>query len=87
MKKKDVSHYNLKIDPRSPDAINQTLRDHMERLESLVNLSFDVLNDWSGDRLMTQVEKEAFCSLWEKLGDFRGWPRCHAEPTANNESI
>jgi len=52
-------------------------------LRALVDEAFRVLDDWSGDRVMGEVEKEAFCDLWQKLGDFRGWDRSHPEPTPN----
>ena len=62
-------------------------RERETELRALVDEAFRVLDEWSGDRVMGEIEKEAFCDLWQKLGDFRGWNRSHPEPTVNNESV
>jgi len=66
---------------------NIELAQKVDTLRALVDEAFHVLDDWSGDRVIGEVEKEAFCDLWQKLGDFRGWDRSHPEPTVDNRSI
>ena len=58
-----------------PDGVPivQELDRRFEKMESLLEIAWKALDDWSGDIELTRAEGDALADAWEKIGDWRGW--------------
>ncbi len=60
--------------------IIEELDRRFERMEALLETAWKALDGWSGDIELSRAEADALCDTWEKLGDWKGWPK---EPPQN----